>query len=422
MKRYFPRLLLLGCAALLAFGLERLFELRFATGDVYPAYSSLRADPLGTMAFYESLGQMPGLSVSRDFSTANQLPEAPGTVYLQLAANRYDWTRVPADLHHEIKAYLAGGGRLVITFAPPSRTGHGYSDDEEETNSLLTPPLPLPDTNSPPHKSPKKHKPIGEELRDFPVLVDLEQEWGLHSRVEELPSDNDVYRPVTVANRSGLALPATLKWHSGLVFTNCAAAWHTIYARGDHAVVLERHFGRGTVVVASDSFFLSNEALSQDRHADFLAWLIGPNPRVVFDESHFGLLVSPGIASLMRQYRLHGLAAGLLVLAGLFLWKNSSSLAPPPPEAQRDDFIAGKDSASGFVNLLRRNLPASEVLGVCFAEWKKSIAPTGKFSRARQQQAEAIFAEDNSKPGGQRDPLATYRKISETLGKHQNHL
>ena len=61
MKKYFSLFLLAGCAAILTLGLIRLFKLRFEAGDVYPAYSSLRSDPLGTMAFYESLGKVPGI-------------------------------------------------------------------------------------------------------------------------------------------------------------------------------------------------------------------------------------------------------------------------------------------------------------------------------------------------------------------------
>jgi len=60
-------------------------------GEVYPAYSSLRADPLGAMAFYESLESIPGISARRDFSDSNRLPEEPQTVYLHLASPRYEW-------------------------------------------------------------------------------------------------------------------------------------------------------------------------------------------------------------------------------------------------------------------------------------------------------------------------------------------
>ena len=48
-------LLALAVAALFVAGLIQLFLLRFKAGDVYPAYSSLRSDPLGTQVLFESL-------------------------------------------------------------------------------------------------------------------------------------------------------------------------------------------------------------------------------------------------------------------------------------------------------------------------------------------------------------------------------
>src|SRR2546427_9645317 len=47
--------LLLVLLAVFVLGVGRLFQLRFEAGDVYPPYSSLRADPLGTKALFESL-------------------------------------------------------------------------------------------------------------------------------------------------------------------------------------------------------------------------------------------------------------------------------------------------------------------------------------------------------------------------------
>jgi hypothetical protein len=412
MKKYLPILVLLGCAALFAYGVVQLFELRFAAGDVYPPYSTLRADPLGAMAFYESLEKMPGLSVRRDFSASDRLPDEPGTAYLQLAANAYEWSWLPGDTYHEIKNFLGGGGRLVITYRPETRAPYVLLDDEDDTNSIPSAHLKSKEKNSPPGKLPTKKK----HIKGRESSVNLEEEWGLHPDFEELPQDGDVYQPVKVLNKSVPALPRSLAWHSGMVFTNCDAAWNIIYARGKHAVVVERKIGKGSVVVASDSYFLSNEAMTTDRHADFLAWLVGANTHVVFDEAHLGIADSPGVATLMRKYHLHGLAAGLLLLAGLFIWKNSTSLVPPHPEEQREDVVAGKDSASGFVNLLRRNISRRDVFGVCFAEWKKSTAGAGTISTVRRQQAEAVFQTENSRPAGERNPLAAYQKISETLG------
>src|SRR5438105_3779371 len=103
MKARLPLLALLICAILFGLGLLQLFKLRFDTGEVYPEYSSLRSDPLGTMAFCESLERMPGISVRRDFSADNQLPEGRQATYLHLAARRLQWKRMPEDIFKQIE-------------------------------------------------------------------------------------------------------------------------------------------------------------------------------------------------------------------------------------------------------------------------------------------------------------------------------
>ena len=48
-------------------GVLKLFLLRFEAGDVYPAYSSLRSDPLGSRAFYASLENINDAVVERNY-------------------------------------------------------------------------------------------------------------------------------------------------------------------------------------------------------------------------------------------------------------------------------------------------------------------------------------------------------------------
>ncbi len=416
MKKYFPLILLLGCAAALTFGLVRLFQLRFEVGDVYPEYSTLRSDPLGAMALYESLGQVSGLSTRRDFTTQNRLPEESYTVYLQLAASEYDWDWVPADLSHELEAFLARGNRLVITFFPQTSAYRPYETDEAETNSMKSARSTATDEKPTPDKPAKKRK--IRKMRDEDRGVDLAERWGFGMNFIKLTQTNNVYEPVRVENKTELPLPLIMEWHSGTVFTNLDNDWRVIYARGARAVLIERHFGKGSVVMATDSYFVSNEAMEKDRHADLLAWLVGANKNVVFDEAHFGVVETSGVVMLMRKYRLHGLAAGLLLLAGLFIWKNASSLVPPLAEPEQQGCIAGKDSAAGFVNLLRRNIAPRDLMPVCFAEWKKSAGPAGQYSAPRRQQAEAEFQADQPLPPRDRNSIATYKKICSILGTH----
>ena len=370
MKRRLPILLLVACSVAFIFGLWQLFRLRFAVGDVYPEYSSLRSDPLGTMAFYESLQRMPGVTVRRDFHSGNELPDTGNTAYLHLAGSRGDWTGLPDDLVMEIEHFLARGGRLAVTFYPETSKRRPVPPDEGQLNS--------DDSTKKKDKGPgartAKKKPQAKEASQ-PKRTPLRKWWGVEFGFVPLaPGEGDTYEPAVVARKADLPLPDSLDWHSGTVFTNLDKAWRTVYARGTNPVVVERKFGPGTVVLATDSYFLSNEALRKDRQPELLAWLVGPAREAVFDEAHFGIVDSSGVASLIRKYRLHWLALGLLTLTGLFLWQNAVSFVPPPPEATAPGYVAGKEAAAGFVNLLRRNVPARDVLKTCFAEWKKSRA------------------------------------------------
>jgi hypothetical protein len=168
-------------------------------------------------------------------------------------------------------------------------------------------------------------------------------------------------------------------------------------------------------VIATDSYFVSNEAMLFDRHADLLAFFIGPNRNIIFDEAHLGVTESPGIATLLRRYRLHWVIASLVLVAILFIWKMSIPLMPARVAEQDRNYIAGKDTGSGIVNLLRRGIPAGNLLETCFNEWKKSAAQTGGYSPARIAQAEAAFRSQTSGAAKDADVVDAYRTISRAL-------
>jgi len=114
----------------------------------------------------------------------------------------------------------------------------------------------------------------------------LEDEWGFHPGFEKLAEDGETYAPALARNRNGPAAAANpgLAQRAGPDELRRYVADHLL-AR-TNAVVIERDFGKGSVVIATDSYFVSNESMEQDRHADLLAWLIGANKNVVFDEAH----------------------------------------------------------------------------------------------------------------------------------------
>ena len=102
----------------------------------------------------------------------------------------------------------------------------------------------------------------------------------------------------------------------------------------------------------------------------------------------------------------------------LFAWKSASSFVPPYDESsETGDVVAGKDSSSGFVNLLRRNIPAHELLRVCFNEWRKSFAHRADDWGHRFARVETIVAADEAQPAKQRNLVTSYRAISEIMAE-----
>jgi hypothetical protein len=388
MKKVAGILGLVVCGLILGGTFFLLLQGRIQKGDIYPPSSSLRSDPLGTMMLFESLGSLPGISVTRDHKNSNQLPDAQSTTYLHLGGKAAQWKNPPKDLSDSVTRFLMSGGRLVVLLSPefekPERKKESEKTKEEDKVG--------------------EEKKINDKPDNRPWIFALEtisagESGSLHS----------------VWNSSDQPFPAVLEWRSDVVLTGLDETWKTIYRREEGSVVAEKKLGPGTLVIATDSYFVSNEAMVRDRHPELLAWLVSPGRNILFDEAHHGVVENPGIAALARKYRLHGGVVVLLILALLFVWKNSSPLSPRQRKTGAEtETVAGRDSMSGFTALLRRNIPTRDLITTCLTEWKKSALRSSRVSAPSQNPVEEILgnAPDNQ------DPVATYKQISKTL-QHQ---
>ncbi|MBI5802200.1 MAG: DUF4350 domain-containing protein [Verrucomicrobia bacterium] len=432
--------------ALLIGGVFHLFSLRFTTGDIYPPYSSLRADPLGTKALLDSLASLPGVTAQ---GLLDPLPRLPGggrdTTLLVLGTQPRALELMPAHDFKEVEDFMRAGGRVLIA-CPPMTKEPRLSDDEERDTPGEVKPKSQPKKDakksdakkSDAQKAKDKKKEAEERLPEEMRRVKLSTKWAVSLAYRELPHDETGATRGIEAERVGsdAAMPATLQFHTALHFRDLGPQWRTNYQRVEQLaipsrevggpwrtntvrtglpVVIERSFGLGTLILCADSYPFSNEALRRNRQLDLITWAIGANHRVVFDETHLGVNNDPGVAALARRYRLHGFFGALLVLALLFVWKSTSPFIPPHSDADLDgraDLVEGKDSASGFVNLLRRGIPASEVLAVCFAEWKKSFSHAQSHLRPRRERMEQVLQSETARPARERQPVVAYQQIS----------
>jgi hypothetical protein len=108
-------------AAGFVWGVLQLFGVEFASGAVYPPYSSLRAEPDGARLLYDSLARLPGLAVSRNYLPLELLQGSDATVLL-LGLDARNFGK-DMDLLRTVRRLAERGNRVVLAAGPPAGTG-----------------------------------------------------------------------------------------------------------------------------------------------------------------------------------------------------------------------------------------------------------------------------------------------------------
>lgn len=406
-SRYLIPLLLLAMSALFVFALLHLFTLRFKSGEVYPRYSSFRADPLGTRVYYEALASMPNLTVSRRLEPLTNLKDGANTTLILCGGQLTKKEPLPET--EALERFSASGGRLLVAFYPERELPKYWQTDEEEKSEWDE--KCGGEGEGEGDSGEPKNKQKEEEDSEDEEFVSLEERWGFRYAFEELPNATDEALGTVTASKQGGAdyLPSLVSWHSGLYFSELDPAWTVLYGWEGHPVIVERSWDNGHIVLCSDSYFLSNEAMRKDQQPGLLAWLIGPSTIVLFNETHLGISEKLNTMTLIRQYRLHYFVMALIVIGILFVWKNASSLVPKQELLVAESTTnAGRDAASGLVNLLRRSIPSRKIIAVCSEEWQRSFV-----NHPRKQDVRAVTAETELAP------TDTYTKICDILAERK---
>jgi hypothetical protein len=393
------------CVLLFVAGLVHLLLLRFEAGDVYPPYSSLRSDPLGLQVLFESVDRVFEHPAERNYYAVDQIELNPQTT-LVVSGLRYHgrylrhklWQRLLDRLHDR-------GGRLVLTFTPDSPIRAERTEGQESDSSGQGDPC---DGNQ---TDPMEALEPEEELPGQPGQE--QDKWrGLKSFGPTLAISKDkpeIFTALRTLDGSD-RLPREIPWPTPLYFEPPDAEWQIDYRWEGKPVVLRRAWGKGTLLMIADSYLLSNEALSKARETGFLAWVLPSQHKMIFDESHHGLVRRPGIATLARKYRLHGVFGALVVLALLFIWRQAAVFVPPPAD-DREARVAptsGLNTHEGVVNLMQRHIDSAELLRVCFNVWKRSCAE--QVSDAKLLKIEQLIQDVDG-----RNPTPVYRKICKLL-------
>jgi hypothetical protein len=422
-------------------GVFKLFLLRFEAGDVYPAYSSLRSDPLGSRAFCSSLENINGSRVSRNYHRLQEIEFKKNTAFFIIGSSVFDADSVSAEWLQVFERLTDAGGRLVLSFLPvekkpANRRMSGCAAPKKETEdsdngrqknahgdkqNASKPQVPENVSDAPAKEDKKlENGSASSAPENQHNCVSLKEKWGLVFAFGDKPPDKavNVHDELSGINLKGL--PQTISWHTALYFDDLDDAWRVIYAAEGRPVIIEKSHGKGTLVISADSFFFSNEALRSERHPELLAWALGQSAAVVFDETHFGIFKNPGVLSLIKKHRFHWFIFAVAVLALLFIWKNTAYFVPPPkrsPTPPGGNFISDRDSTRGLISLLRRNIPARQLLQVCAREWERTIQPQKRFRSDELAEIKSALQMMTTRSPRFIDPVAGYRRISKIISK-----
>ncbi len=371
-------------------GVLLLFNLRYDKSDNLPSYSSLRADPLGSRIFYESLSNMSNLGVQRNFKSYYQLPTDINFTLFFLGSTVDHLKNISKNDYKKLHSHIQNGNRLIFTLTPYTN----FHSSTKSQNDI----------------SPQEEEGEGEEkIRNKEDFV--KERWGI--RFLET-SGNSKY------NREELTLSiatdsSEIPWYSNIHFET-GEEWNIILKDDNRNFIVERTIGKGSLVFLSDSYLLSNEAMFKDRYSWFLSWLIGDNKNIIFDEAHLGIVHKTNIVELGKRFRLHGLLFGIIILVVLYVWKNFSFFIPnaQSPEASKN-ITLGKDTSSGFIQLLKKTIHKNNISEICKNEWLKTDSVRRGLSQDKLERINAEIELEKGLPDKERNPINTYSRIRKII-------
>lgn len=404
MNRAFQGIFLLGLVALLFGGIAVLLQLRLDKGDAYPRYSTLRSDPLGARAFYETLQRLDDNGVKRNFLPLGREHPPAKTTWFFLGVSDHLVQLRSAAGDSLLRSILAQGGDVIIAL----RSGAG----------LLSPETRRPTTNAEADEAGEPETdPITPdqalEKRGRLLLQGLETTWTFSRGEPSLEAS------LTVSGDSEI-WPATYQSRSPVTFFSLPAGWTTLYEHKGEAMVIQQRVGRGNLVVVNDSYAFSNEGLLHNRQSAFLRAVIGSNNQFIFDETHLGTTSRPGVIDLIFAYGLHGVLISFGILALLYIWRAGTPLLPPlPGTGSREDQLLGESSQEGFQHFLAHHVSGPDIVRQCFHEWQRSCGTRWQYDDRLAEKMNRALAELERSAAAKASPATQYNKLAEILtGKH----
>jgi len=355
----------------MVWGIVELFSLRFSEGDVYPQYSSYRADPIGCKALYESLREISGLDVERHLRPVRDFQETAGSVFFYTGITSSSLVKDDRELFN----YVFNGGSLVVIYSPNALPDYLHLQREREDKKDPKNQKTAKDKDKPEKKPDSDQK--GKNKTDALIkyekeLKELRQRWDF----ELSKWDHNPVMPQEAVPTKFAEAVTNIPIYSQRYLKVDPGKWQVLYQFKKKPVMVERQLGKGKVILSSAAYFASNEGLFKSPRPELLSRLVGTATKVRFNEYLHGVAEKRTILWLGKRYHLEIMALNLLLLALLIVWRCLFELSvkgadkiSTSPNIQVDSQYS---STGGLKNLLTMAVARSELLETCFKEWRKS--------------------------------------------------
>jgi hypothetical protein len=302
-----------------------IFQSRLRKGEAFPDYSTLKADPLGTLALFESLQKTPDLTVTRNYSSTSIVNISNSTIFF-IGVQPYVFN-MEGSLTSHIDSLLKNGNRVIVSFLdPPFYSLSNFPSDSLNKSKLSF----------------------------------------LHS-IKFKKSCSD-----TSNVRAADAFFKNIKWPGGLNL-QADSTWETIVFRDSFMLLGEKKVHSGALVALHDGYNLSNQGLRDNLKTNgsnpLIPYLIGNNTTIIFDESHHGFVKRNSISAILQKAGFTPVIVFLCMWFLLLIWYIQGITIRIQPAWISDN--QSSETPDSLQLILSSRISAKNILQICKDEWQK---------------------------------------------------